>query len=391
MNTKLLKTARRIGIIVFILFLWLPNIERFFDIVGPGILHGIVNDAERPALTLDGWLSGHMQDDTEAWFDQYFGFRSYLIKSENQLNFSLFKDISTQAKTKIVLGKNNYLYEKGYIDNFNKRDTLDETKVEAEAKKIKKLQDKLEERDVKFLLVLSPTKTSVYPEFIPDKYIDQTKLDEKNNYEKIIPFLKEYGVNMIDAHEYFVSRKDSSPYTFFTRGGTHWNYYGSCLITREIEKNLEEAGIKNLANINCDPPTVDNTSFGTDRDLANLINVWSEDVVSGSTPHPSLIIDKGEFYKPNLLFVGDSFSWTLFEIMEHFKFYKNRDFYYYYSSRYNYPNGGIEPIDKDNLDWDKEVMTKDAVIIEATHTAIGDIGFGFIDDFLLYLEKSDRT
>jgi hypothetical protein len=67
--------------------------------------------------------------------------------------------------------------------------------------------------------------------------------------------------------------------------------------------------------------------------------------------------------------------------------YKERDFYYYYSRNDTYPEKTFDLIDKENFDWQSEVFSKDAIIMEINETIEPPFWVGFVDDALDYLES----
>lgn len=375
----------RVAVIFFLSLLYLPGVQMVLRIVPEVELQGVVVESTRPRLTPQAWLSGAFQDQLSQWFEDRLGFRGHLIKTENQLNFSLFHDISAQTKTKIILGKDRYLYEYAYVHNWNGQDILPGAvyvkALEERVRNFKELQEALRKRGITLVLLLSPSKASVYPEFIPTAYHSPLRTQRNTYYARLRPLLDAAGVEYLDAREYFLTHKATSSYPFFTRGGTHWNYYGACLIARELILRLETLQQKDMANLHCEPVIVDNTTYGTDRDLAHLVNIWDDAAFDGPTPHPTITTSGGEkVFKPKILWVGDSFTWTLLSIMDSRGIYQSRNFFYYYNRNSSFPEGKEVALDQAAIDWEKDVFSHNIIIIEASETAIPEFGFGFVED-----------
>jgi hypothetical protein len=380
-----MKMPNIIFIIIFSILLLLPLSQSVFGFAPVQKLNGITDSSVAPKFYFKNFILGVFQEEFESWFNSRIGFKGYLVKTDNQINFSIFKEITGSSNVHIILGEDNFLFEKGYVDSLNKRDALEKYELENEVIKIKKAQDILKERGITFLFVIAPSKASVLSEYIPKKYLDENKLLQNTNYDNIVPILDKYNINYVDAHKYSIQHKDRMLNLFFVRGGTHWSYYGACLFSIEILKKLEDLTKRNFVDISCDPPEIDNEPTGTDKDLSELLNIWDNDVISGETAHPyyqSNVL--GNEYKPNIIAVGDSFSWTLLNIMEAMKVYKSRDFFYYYNTNYEYPENTKVQIEQDKINWEEDIFKNDIVILEANEIGLKDIGFGFIDDLIKY-------
>ena len=378
------KIVRTFYIMFFILIFCLPILQKAFDIFPKQELKGYVFEKEFISFGLRAWLTGDFQKNFTTWFSDYVGFRGYMVKLDNEVNLRIFKEISASTQTKIILGEENQLYEKGYIDGINNRDWVSNSFLQENAKKILLLQKKLKEKGVILEILIAPSKATVYPEFIPSKYI-HTLETRKTNYERMVSLLDKQGVQFFDANSYLLKRKESDPYPFFNRSGTHWNYYAACLVSGELLRKISEHSFKDLSQIICNPVESDNIAHGTDRDLLNVINIWDEKKFLKDIPHPTIQFLGGKEKLGEILWVGDSFSWTILNILEKGDVYKKRNLYYYYSSEYVFPSGEETRLNREDINWD-EIFSKDVIIIEATQTAMNSIGFGFIDAALAILD-----
>jgi hypothetical protein len=52
----------------------------------------------------------------------------------------------------------------------------------------------------------------------------------------------------------------------------------------------------------------------------------------------------------------------------------------------SYPDNVRREIVTSTLNWERNVFSKDVIIIEANETGLGKIGFGFVEDALKALE-----
>ncbi len=366
-------------LLVFLVLCLAPVSQRVFKFLPEETLNGVVVTLSRPQWSWNDWLSGKFQTQAEEWWNARLGFRGALIKTVNQINFSLFKEISSGGNVKIVLGKNNMLYEKGYIANYQGREASPLTVLEKEVEKLVELQAKLKKRGIVLVLVISPSKASVYPEYLPQAFDTKQPGTPDTDYVRIKPLLEKAGITTIDGTEFLLAKKAEVPDLLFPHGGTHWSYYGACLVQEEIMQTLEKKLNKPLRHLVCKPRAVDNNPIGTDRDLSELLNIWTEKVIDGPTPHPILsLAGKKNAYQPRVAAVGDSFIWTLAAVAEPVKLYKDHDIYYYFESRRKYP-AAAESNAKEKIDWPKDFWSKDVIIIEINEVALNTIGYGFVD------------
>ena len=66
----------------------------------------------------------------------------------------------------VVIGKENYLYEKGYIDAFFGVDFIGHDSIAISAYKLKMIQDTLAKLNKTLLIILAPGKGDFFPEYI---------------------------------------------------------------------------------------------------------------------------------------------------------------------------------------------------------------------------------
>lgn len=378
-----MKLGRIITIVLFFLLLIAPVLQFKFHFFKEVELKGVELKQGRPGWQWSAWVKGNFQTDFENWFGEKIGFRGFLVKTDNQINFNLFREISGSKNVNLVLGKDNWLYEKGYIDSYNNRDRVDYNFLKKKVEQLKLLQDKLAEDNIIFLLLISPSKAAVYPEYLPNNFIDNLMVFNRSNYQRLVSLLKKMGVNYFDSVDYLLRLKNNYPFTLFVKGGTHWSYFGACKISSELISKLEQVSKKDLVNIFCDPSSVDKNPQGKDKDLADLTNIWTEKVFVGDTAHPYYSHNqKGREFLPGMLFVGDSFTWEILEIMESQKVYTERDFLYYNQTRYHYPGDTNLPFKKENWDWSKILFNKNFVILEINQSGLAYPDFGFPEEVL---------
>ena len=82
---------------VFVLLLLLPTAQMTFKPFRLVPLNGAEIRPERPAFSWHSFISGEFQKQFDDWFSTVLGFRGHLVRSDNQLNFSLFRELSSAS------------------------------------------------------------------------------------------------------------------------------------------------------------------------------------------------------------------------------------------------------------------------------------------------------
>ena len=382
-----LKTLLATG---FVAVLFLPVFQRAAKVFPRPVLHGVESRAEKPRWSTRDWLKGTYQAQYAKMFGERLGFRAYLVKTYNQLNFSLFHKMPGGKGTQIVAGRDNMLYEKVYIRSYNRHSDLSEERLRRVAAEVRELQEALQKRGIAFLLVMAPNKVEIYPEYVPDGILAPNRAERKSTYELLLPHLEEAGVRMIDSHRLFKDRKGSDPHPFFARGGVHWNYYGAGLVVADMMANIQAQLSRPVPQLRIRDVRVDYTVYGKDNDLGNLLNLWDSRYIRGPQVHPVFeTIGHDSVAAPDILLIGDSFVFTLAEILLSEDLCREQDTLFYYKRRFVLPREEGDLIDHSRIDWEQELFARDAVIIEINEYGLPKIGFGFIPDALRVLRTQN--
>jgi len=354
-------------------------------------LTGVEYSAPPPDLSLAAWWNGTLQSSFDAWINQRIGLRGYLVRTANQINYSLFRELPRRSGTQVLLGRDGFLFEKVYVDAYNAGGQRPEAELQNISISMRRLQDRLAADGIAFLLVIAPSKAEIYPEYLPAAADVAGRPGRRSNYENLIEFLKQDGVNLVDSHELFLEwkREPGTP-MLFTKGGTHWNHYGAARVVARIMERLRKLTRKKLPMLQVVGVETNHTILDTDNDLGELVNLWSGRPLAGPQIHPILKTRPGS-YMPDFLFIGDSFVFPLTNLMDREQLYRRRDTYYYYNRHYFYPAEPNVVLDKHQLDLLKELQGRDAVVIEVGEYWLPRIGFGFVRDMLKAYDALDAA
>ncbi|MDY6935880.1 MAG: hypothetical protein SVZ03_16885 [Spirochaetota bacterium] len=354
-------------------------------------LSGVEKTTKFPSLSIGRFFTGQFQRDIEKWLSYNIGLRAAFIRIDNQINYSFFNYVS--ATPSIIIGKDKWLYSTPYIDNYYNRDIVPICELEKKAINITKLQKLLKSKDIGFLLIITPNKASIYPEYIPEyikkKYIAEKNVRKKSNYENIISLFNKYKINYLDGHSFFIELKKKSPYPLFPKSGIHWSYYSAYFFTDKFISTLERIINKKLTSINFKDIEITKIPFGSDNDIAELTNIIFTKSLYDRYQYPKISCrnNNGKLFKPKLLFVGGSFLRNIFYYLNTCDVYSQCNLYFYYNLNRTLPQQTDEVIDKKNLNLYMEMLKNNIIIIEANEQVINNIGFGFVEDALKAFNK----
>ncbi|MCB0339970.1 MAG: hypothetical protein KDD53_10215 [Bdellovibrionales bacterium] len=364
-------------IFLFVLTLTLPLAFYLSGLNATLKLEGVVVKDSKSRFTWTNLVEGKFQRRFEQNLKHISGLQPLLVRTDNQLNYSFFHQISTSYEGKVVAGNGNELIEKAYLSQANKLDAVDLNKLKQKVKSLKFLQDELSRRGVAFLLLISPNKPTLYPEIIPAGYRVENRDSRLSRHELMIPLLVEERVNFIDGPKLFDDIKRSDV-RLFASSGTHWNEYGSCIIADVLRERVEALLDKKLSKFSCRYVGNRAVPIAQDRDLTEIANLWFPEMTYSQNPRPeNLLLEKGEKPAPNVVWVGTSFSWGPFRFLDKHHVFNSREMYYYFKRRDSYPSGLSRSVVKEKIDWESEVFNKDIVIFEVNEAFLHRAGYGF--------------
>ena len=355
---------------------FLPAIQKGFRPFPVRGLDGYSEPNPFPAFHADSLFDGAWLPRVARHFDRGIGFHNLLVRLYNQIDFSLFHIIHAR---KVVIGKEDYLFEESYLTAFSGGDYIGSAIIEARSRQFRDVQERLKkEKDILFLVLLLPDKGTFYPEFLPDQY--QRPAGTPTNYEGYREKLLEFGVNHIDFNAWFRAMKDTCRYPLYPKTGIHWSSYGSYLAFDSLTKYLSAVTGHSLPRARLSGIRVTGRAEGRDNDVERACNLlWS-------IPAPALACPEVDFIPPaspdpfSALIIGDSFYFIWAEAGYIGRTFANRDFWYYdhdvYSGTYHTGRKATA------MDLPGMLGRMNAVIIMQTNAGYGELGYYFTDRLL---------
>ncbi len=342
-----------------------------FNFVELSPLRGAITATEKKDFTIKDWLSGEYQEQEEKYINENFGFRSLFIRANNQIAYSLFKKAKANG---VIIGKQNYLYERYYIKAYYGIDYIGADSIKERMRKLKFIQDTLYKLDKSIILVFAAGKGTFYPEYIPDKY--KVKRGP-TNYGDHVKWAKSMGLKFIDFNKYFVEQKYISKYPLYPQYGVHWSHYGACLAADSMVKYIERIRQIDLPNFYWDKVELDDPKGG-DYDVANGMNLKFK-LKSFKMGYPRIQFESKEGKdKVSVLVISDSFYSGMFEGDIITKSFSNNQFWFY--NKQAFTAGQETEATTNQLNLKEEIAKNDVIIIMATEANLPKFGWGFIEE-----------
>lgn len=371
--------ARYIPLVLIILLMALPAIQMRFRLFPEKPLSGAFILAKPADFSKAAWDSGEYQQQVEKYLKDHAGFRNFLVRLYNQLDYSLFSKANAEG---VTIGKNRQLYEYDYIRSWLGADYPGDSFIRKKLGRVRYVQEFLKrEKGIDLIVVFEPGKASFYPEHIPEKY---TGLKAgPSTYELYVGRAKEMGLEFVDFQEYFMQLKAESPFPLFPKYGTHWSEYGAVLAADSLIRFIERIRGINLAEVETRDVEISKRPRKTDDDVAKTMNLLIPPI-SEKLAYPILDFDTtGKSDEPMVLVVADSYYWNIFNTRIPRHLFANETFWYF--NALVYPDYYYQPVRTGDLDLRSEVEKQDVIFLMVTERFVHKFDWTFIDQlFSLY-------
>jgi hypothetical protein len=365
---------------LFFLLLSLPVSQMYFSVVPERAVGGDEIERKLEKISFDSFLTSRFQKSFDDWLSQKIGFRGYMVRMDNQINYLAFGELDGGVKTDVVLGSKKMLYQRDYIKSVDGFDLVSLDVLERRVLLLKRLQGFLKSRGKSLVLLISPTKASIYPEYIPAEYRSDLYKGRPTNYQNILPLLKKHKINVLDGQAKFKKQSTEVDYLYFAPSGAHWNDVASCEIASSLLESAATGLGKTLMYFSCSPVKIKKTRT-SDLDLLRLCNLLISDSFQIPAAYPVTKAKKpvGAF-KPRIMFLGDSFMWPIIRFIEWHKVYKSIDMLYYYNTVHHFPGGSKFSVQRDKDAWMEMLLKQDLVVIQASVARLNNLFPRFFDD-----------
>ncbi|MCH6255474.1 hypothetical protein MLD52_02860 [Puniceicoccaceae bacterium K14] len=340
-------------------------------------LKGSVVETQTPELNLKNVLSGDFTTKIDTWVSNNLGFRESLVRFQNDLNYRLFKDVSRNG-TRIVLGKDNWLYEYGYIANAMSKGYLDENAVSLFSDGLLQVQGFCQSKRADFFVVTAPSKVILYPEYLSDGYQKRIIKQSNKDYQMSVKAFRQKGVNFIDGPKWFAEKKiQLNKYPLFSPGGTHWGLMAGFQF---LEYSIDQ--INKSPHVFIEKPQLQSIEYSqikdADSDILNLLNFNKTTDFKRDMPFP-VIAKNNQPLDTKIVIIGDSFAWLIVDHLRAANPSLKIDMYYYLQTKHEFRASGIKRSPVENFSFEEIVDEGDIVLAICNEAAIYSLYWRFYE------------
>ncbi|OHE56486.1 MAG: hypothetical protein A2Z47_04180 [Thermodesulfovibrio sp. RBG_19FT_COMBO_42_12] len=263
------------------------------SLIGWFVKHSAKLDEKRalaimPAISLRQMLDNTFYLRIERYFNDHFIFRSQLINAKSWIDYNLFR---SPISSKVHIGKDNWLYLDEELFDYTNGGCKDKEKIRELAFQLNELERMLELSGKKFIFIVAPNKSTIYPEYVD---IDQIRLGcQKSRYDILLESFKEYPVRNIIRLDNVLNAAKRREQVYF-KTDTHWNVYGAKLASHAILSHLYH--IYQLSLSRQQFPDIKISPYTYSGDLAQMLSLD----ISENSGYPEKISYHSEFYITNL-------------------------------------------------------------------------------------------
>ncbi|MCM1523171.1 MAG: DHHW family protein [Ruminococcus sp.] len=223
----------------------------------------------------------------ENWLNDNIGFRDKLIDIRTTI---MFKGLNIMTTEKVQKGKNGFYFYtlNNNIEIAKGTYPLNEDKLKEIANAQQTISDYYRATGREYVLVLTPSKVSIYPEYLYGNYsVRETPVDIIYDYLK-----QNTDVIVINTKDKLLENKDKGQ--LFWKTDTHWTALGAYYAYLAIVEGMNEAGITDII-----PVDVDIVDARHNGDLSAMIgkeNILGTETADGiAFNETSQITSEGEF------------------------------------------------------------------------------------------------
>lgn len=374
--------------VLMMVFLFVPIIQEWTGIFPVKPLKGAIEPTPKPQPTFEAYRSNTYQTQIEKYASENFGLREPVIRIYNQYLWSAYNKTYCHF---IVPGKQGYLYyELAVNEHFGTElpkhyPSNEEAMKDAdnELRQMNKLRHVLKDYGIEFVAFIAPDKPEVYPEYLPRRDADTTTIHLTDYFSRRMEELQFPFINMTD---WFINMRDTVSFPLFPKTDSHWRYsavYGFDSLFRFIN-TLD--GAAKFPTLHIGPPIAyESDKLEGDEETLNLLFRIHGD----KTKYKSdITVDNDTIHrKPKVLFVGDSFIWSMAEFMPAPEILADREVWFYNNSAFiGFDNKKENVKDIDRL---SHILNADYVVFYSAGHQWWEATYGFAKDALLQLCVSD--
>ncbi len=372
---------------VFLLLLLLPAYAWLFD--GAFALQGVTQMTAAPEYTVERLISGEAQSDTEKAYAAAMPGRNILIRTRNQIMYSILR---TSSNRNVVMGEDGNLFEQAYLrQSLGLNVPISKKEMQKLFSKLENLQGLLWAENKSLFIFLTPSKARYVQAPAAWRFLQaQTEGAAENvdhDYQLFKKLAKKSSLYIYDSIEYIDKHQDEFDFPLFYKSGIHWSNALGHTVGVNFGRWLAKQTNKDLNKYNVTMEPTDEPRE-PDKDLLLTLNVFAgipEDYLMPvvkrghkGADHPNAFLRGGSFMGQSLFALDGNKAFGTDVHFENSFFFTNG----YSDLRQLSRRDAYDEIeDLPELLADKEIF-----ILEVNETMFRNMSFGFIDYLLAHPE-----
>lgn len=180
-----------------------------------------------PSLITGGKPNIEYMRNMGTYFEDHLAFRLHMLTANACIWGKMAKSSTTDQ---VVIGKDDWLYFGGTIDDYTGRNLLSDRELYDIVHNLALLKGHVEQNGSLFLLMIAPNKNTLYNGGMPYYY----QRADTSNLRRLLPLLEEKDIEYIDLIRVF---KEEEKVLYFHRD-THWNNEGAVLVYNAVMSEL---------------------------------------------------------------------------------------------------------------------------------------------------------
>ena len=379
---------------ILMVFLFSFMIQEHFKPFKTKELMGYFLEPDQPKFRWEWYKSGYFQQKLEKYITNKYGFREPIIRFYHQYCWDFY---GKEYVSYIYSGKERWLYYDHNIKDYYGTEMYNwypdaeaaRKGFEQEVRLMNKVRGILDEYGVTLMTFIAPSKSIVYPEYLPRREHDTNSLNARNYF---IKRFAETGMPCFDMNDYFLLMKDTCSFYLFPPTGDHWNF--SCVYaTDSLLRFMERQRDIRMTKIEYGNEWHNTCRIGDDqnRDLEGELNL-----LRPIKFNPKFDYKESDYWltsdsttvKPSALFIGNSFLLRTMAYVPPKEVFSDFQFWYYNRVIYQDVDKIIDSVNTLNrLDY---LLDADYIVWFSSSSQMYRATEGFAEDAIIQLCIGDE-
>jgi len=327
--------------------------------------------APSPVFTLAGWFSGSFQEAALRRANQAFAFRTWFVRLNNQLAFSLWGKAKANG---VLIGPGLFLSDRLHVEAWNGTDFAGEGAIRTKLVALKRLDAAMASRGGRALLVVVPGKAMTYPELVPRGTVQPFAPRNREVYARLAP---EVGAPFLDLTSRFLKHRRTSAHPLYSPYGIHWTELGVVVGMQEILSSLERLTGRELSRIEILGVEDTDQLQPVDRDIGDGMNLLFP-LPRVTLAYPKVqVVTEGK-WRPRALVVADSNFWNVFDLPFSRQVFSSLRFWFYRNELHEAGRATLVPTGQIALE--QLLDEADVVLVLTSDANLPRVGWGFLED-----------